>query len=81
MITTMDPFVTYHVVGAPGARMMCAALSGLQSSLRACDAWSPGRYEVLLGHWEPPSGLHYSRWGVAIKDVDGSVELVPDRLA
>jgi hypothetical protein len=76
----MDPFVTYHAVGAPGARMICAALGGLRNSLRACDSWSPGRYEVLLGHWEPSSGMRYSRWGVAIKHPDGSVELIPDRL-
>ena len=45
----MDPFVTYHAVGAPGARMICAALDGLRNPLRDCQ-WLPGRYEVLLGH-------------------------------
>ena len=74
----VDPFVTYHVVGAPGARIICDALGGLRSSLRACQSWSPGRYEVLRGHWEPSSGMHYTLWGVAIKHADGSVELVPD---
>jgi hypothetical protein len=75
----MDPFVTYHVVGAPGARMICAALGGLRNSLRDCESWLPGRYEVLLGHRDPQSGMHYTRSGVAIKHADGSVELVPDR--
>jgi hypothetical protein len=75
----MDPFVTYHAVGAPGARLICAALGGLESSLRACDAWSPGCYQVLLGHWEPSSGMHYSHWGVAVKHADGSVDLIADQ--
>ena len=73
----MDPFVTYHAVGAPGARMICAALDGLRTPLRDCR-WLPGRYEVLSGHWDRSSGMRYARWGVAIKHPDGSVELVPD---
>jgi hypothetical protein len=74
----MDPYASYHVVGAPGARIICAALDGLRRALRDCETWSPGRYEVLMCQWTPSSEMHYTHWGVAIKHPDGSVELVPD---
>src|SRR5262249_3655036 len=49
------------------------SLDGLERSLRDCESWSPGRYEVLLAHWEPSSEMRYTHWGVAIKHPDGSL--------
>jgi hypothetical protein len=49
----------------------------IRDFLRRETAWPPGRYAIIRASilLDAPS----SRWGVAIKNPDGSIELIPDQ--
>jgi hypothetical protein len=78
----MEPCHYYHVADASGTRLVSIAPEEIRRWLRDGKSWLPGRYTVFVIDSVPTWLQHPgARWGVAIKDADGSVELVPDRLA
>jgi hypothetical protein len=78
----MERSLFYHVADASGTRLVSIAPEEIRRWLRDGKSWLPGRYTVFVidsvPTWLRRPGV---RWGVAVKHTDGSVELVPDRLA
>jgi hypothetical protein len=74
----MEQSLYYHVADASGTRLVSMSPGGIQRWLRDSPSWQPGRYTVFMTDsvpiWLRPPG---DRWGVAIKYLDGSVDLMP----
>ena len=70
----------YHVADAADTRLVSTSRKEIRRWLRDGRSWQPGRYTVFVTDsvptWLRPPG---TRWGVAIKHPDGSVDLIPDR--
>ena len=72
-------FASYRVTALDRSAVVSA---GSPDVIREClhrEHWPLGHYEITSV--EAPFEFTSSRWGVAIKHEDGSVELIPDQPA
>jgi len=76
---TMAAYTYYHASEPRGMKLVCNSPEVLRQFIQERESCPSGRYDVFESHAVLlPSDHAGPRWGVAVKQADGSVELVRD---